>query len=232
MSESFQDPHTTDNETGRHMGQPVAACSIYGVPDRCCGRRCRLRGPVCTTQAERLPNVVRSLCTIVVPPITSADMDGLNGDFNIAVAAFTELNAEGRAVATNKGRYLAQEFAAALQPRLEALDSSIRLDFWGPDQTGFVAGATEQEQEDNAARLAREADADLLLYGNLAINPDASELQPSVYLAPDQLAYAEEMAGVYRLDGARCGGKASTAMPTPVASCAPACWRKWTGWRV
>lgn len=57
------------------------------------------------------------------------------------------------------------------------------IDVWGPDEIGNVQGATAEDRAANAARLAEEIDADIIIYGFINSLAESSSIQTEFYIA-------------------------------------------------
>jgi tetratricopeptide (TPR) repeat protein len=126
-----------------------------------------------------------------IPPMT--------GDLRIAIAAFSQLDSQGRATESNKGFEFAKELAEHIRDGtqdLQKADHTIAI--YGPELVGFIPGIGSNERARNAQELALELDASILLYGEVVVALDGTRLTSYVYVSPGQLLYAEELAGVYQ----------------------------------
>ena len=124
----------------------------------------------------------------------------LSGDYNLAVAAFTVVDAAGQPLAGGRGAALAGDLPDLLQQALQPLRArGVTIGMYGPDVVGAIEGADESERAAAAARRAGELNADLLLYGVVSVQRDRTVLTPLVYVRGDQLQYAADLAGVHPL---------------------------------
>jgi tetratricopeptide (TPR) repeat protein len=139
----------------------------------------------------------------------------MTGDFNVAVAEFAAMDefgeggdaAEAVALSDQVFRRLDDELAA--QFSTEGFDIAVRA----PEDTGPIQGETRDERAAQAAVLASEIGADVILYGTLRSTDSGHEFQPEFYLTDRTLQGAEELVGQYEL------GEAEPADPAnPVVS--------------
>ena len=126
----------------------------------------------------------------------------MRGDFNVAIAEFTEETADGDTVPTTRSTDLSGQVASLIDDQLSELNAT---EFFGfevrhPDDTGSVEGRTELDRAQAAEALAAEIGADVVVYGTLTEEGFA----PKFHLRPrgETLRDAEELAGQYDL-GAR-----------------------------
>lgn len=120
----------------------------------------------------------------------------MKGDFNIAVAAFSQVDSSpGRFTRTNS---LADEVYQALETQLKPLqESGIKFEVRGPSEIGAIQGATAIDRATNAATVAQDHGADMVIYGVLRLDSNQTSLQPELFVNPDKFFKAEEAAGQY-----------------------------------
>ncbi len=136
---------------------------------------------------------------INVPPTVVKPMDG---NINIAVADFGQIDAQGDSVASADAHSRAGLFYGNLSTQLQLLRDElsgsgvpIKIDQRGPDEVGRVRGATPDDRAKDAAAMADKWNADVVLYGNLILAIDRTTFDVNVYLRPKRLGNAEELAG-------------------------------------
>jgi tetratricopeptide (TPR) repeat protein len=107
---------------------------------------------------------------------------------------------------------LVERFTLQLQDDLTGSMAPLRFraGLLGPGEVGRIAGATADEREQNAADLARQYDADLVVYGVTEYDELTRQLriQPEYYVAPDSFGDALEMTGAFRF-----GSPVEVALP-------------------
>lgn len=116
--------------------------------------------------------------------------------FNVAIAEFDAADPDDRATA----RSLSNTLSDAMEDNILEFGFT---GFWGPEQTGAVRGATDDEREANANRRADEINADIIVYGRLEPTRSGVELLPEFYVNDRRAEFAEanasELTGRYQL---------------------------------
>lgn len=127
--------------------------------------------------------------------------EAMNGDFNVAVAGFGEFATDGSVVASDEGLALAKSLYEALTAGLEELDiGSFTVEVRGPDDLDALDGRTQSERAEQAAAIAEEIDAHLVIYGVVSASDTRSRIEPEFYLSPRRLrGDGEQLAGQYGL---------------------------------
>ncbi len=126
-------------------------------------------------------------------PRKLTSMSGMG--FNVAVAPFTVLDANGKYMKSNKGTEYAKEVTRFLQGEADALHNVITqtVTIQGPDEL-VIPAVTEV----NAADVAKQLKARILLFGQIKqIKPGSWELTPSLYFEEPAAALAPELGGIY-----------------------------------
>ncbi len=94
----------------------------------------------------------------------------MDSEFNVAIAQFAALDAQGNATKSSEGarfaNWLYGRVNRGLSESLGELFAGTYL-VWPPEYTGTVSGATPAEREANAAALAEKIGADVVVYGVL-----------------------------------------------------------------
>lgn len=128
----------------------------------------------------------------------------LTGDFNIAVAEFGALDAQGRVGESADAYALAQSVHEFLDNELKLLTEGIEsagdkfhIPVLEPSKTGRIGGSTPEERARSAERLAAKINADLIVYGNLDSGDGVTSFIPEFYLSDRKLRDAEELIGQY-----------------------------------
>jgi tetratricopeptide (TPR) repeat protein len=114
----------------------------------------------------------------------------MSGDLNVAVAAFTT---DGEA--TEEGIDLARDAAKVLGSELPGLDRSLQVEVRGPGAVGSIGGTKNGSQARAAQKLAQAIGADIVVYGELAADPQRTRLQPAFYLNTAKLPSAGALGG-------------------------------------
>jgi hypothetical protein len=123
------------------------------------------------------------------------------GSFNIAVADFPAVAADGSPTNNPQARERARGIASYVAAQAGTISQAISrtVIVWGPDQgVGAVqaAGGTNPSQGGVAAQRAATLHADVLVYGRLKqVRDNQWQLEPELYLSQDALKRAEELAG-------------------------------------
>lgn len=123
----------------------------------------------------------------------------MNGDFNVAVAAFTQVGDEP--ISRSDAEQVGQSIYNQLEAELTDLSGEIgvTVEIWEPDRTGVVRGETAEERAENAASLASRIQADVVIYGTVTRSGDDFELQPEFYLAIGNSYEVSELLGANAL---------------------------------
>src|SRR5206468_580244 len=121
----------------------------------------------------------------------------MGGIFNVAVARFGRVQTDGSIRQTQETDDMARAVHSTLDAAMGELRSNLGIVTMGPEQLPVIQGATLQEREAQAARLADQINADVIFYGTL--DETGAVFTPEFYLAPQNLKRAEEAAGAYPL---------------------------------
>jgi tetratricopeptide (TPR) repeat protein len=117
----------------------------------------------------------------------------MSGDLNVAVAAFTT---DGRVSPT--GLTLAQAVANSLRKSLKYLDGSIAIEVRGPNAEPTGGPLSNPISSPIKARtIARQLEADIVVYGALNVTPDATTVLPTFFLNGTKLPSAAPVTGPY-----------------------------------
>lgn len=122
----------------------------------------------------------------------------MGGDFNIAVAPFYVVGEKpeiGQDVANSIFGRLQANFGERVLPIVEV---------WGPDEpllnpVPVVRGDTDDIRDENAARLADEINADIIVYGMVVKDETGWTVTPKFYVSPNNFENATEILGPYDL---------------------------------
>lgn len=152
------------------------------------------------TVADATNQAVQAVATVILatrtPLPTSTPPSMPEGTFNVAVAEFNLVDAEGRSGANDEGRERASGIAAFLDNQLQGLTPVLGQRFlvWGPELTRVIV------TEEDAATVAEELNAAVLIYGTVTELTDKdNEIAPKFYVQETAFAMAEELAGQHAL---------------------------------
>ncbi len=136
------------------------------------------------------------------------------GDFNVAIAEFTEVRGEGVPAVTTRSSELARTVSDRIADDLGELNRSEGFNFGvrGPGDVGPVLGASELDRAAAASELSAEVGADVVLYGVAT----AEGFAPEFYLSDQDghLEGAEELGGQYELGSRILGSILGTGSVT------------------
>ncbi len=139
----------------------------------------------------------------------------MTGKFNIAVARFGQADERGRVQPSEQGALLSQWVSDKLSDEFDAnqalfggddvVETMLMPDSYSGGQiaSGTVQGDTPEEREANAAALAQDLNAHMLIYGNLipAEEGPGKRLALAFYISPFLGDEAQELAGNHALGG-------------------------------
>lgn len=143
------------------------------------------------------------------PPATPGP-GKMTGLYNVVVAQFGQVDAEGHVQPSPTGEQLSQWVFDGLKLEFENLPLDLRKEFqpqlWhdslAPTEKGIeigtIMGDTAEARKATAQQLAQTIGADVVIYGNLLLNQEPSTFTPEFYVAPlkDQ---ADEIEGRHQL---------------------------------
>jgi len=123
----------------------------------------------------------------------------MTGDFNVAVATFTEVGADGTTTVTPHSEQLSTDVSERIATELGELNAEEGFNFQvrGPADTGFLSGATKSDRAEAADELATEIGADVVVYG--ALSEDGFDPEFFVQRRARNLSRAEELTGSHDL---------------------------------
>lgn len=148
--------------------------------------------------------VYQLLVGVVLPRFEGPAL--MQGDLNIVVAQFGEVDATGNvqyskdaADLSGHAYRLLDEEVDSIYNSIESSDSPTSTTYYvevrPPNETGRINGATAEERARNAESLARRIEADVIVYGNLRRDDGWVTLVPEFYIADRLLIDAEELVG-------------------------------------
>ena len=138
--------------------------------------------------------------TTTAPPTPTALPSLAAYDVGAIVAGFQL--PEGGAVDPADADLQIERFYLQFQSELEESMRPLRFraGLLGPAEVGRIEGKTPDEREQQAARLARDYAADLVVYGVMTYDDLTNQLriQPEYYVVPESFGDALEMTGAFR----------------------------------
>ncbi|HRQ42565.1 MAG TPA: hypothetical protein PLD25_32010 [Chloroflexota bacterium] len=123
----------------------------------------------------------------------------MTGDFNIAVAPFY-VNGEAGA---ESGEDVANSIYGRLHQNFEDLNSPI-IQVWGPTEPRItpvraIIGNTPEKRAEEAAQLAEEINADIVVYGVVNASDSSWQVIPEFYISSKSFKDAVEILGQHKL---------------------------------
>lgn len=137
---------------------------------------------------------------------TSIGPAEMSGSFNVAVAEFGQLDADGQVRSSQDGRLLSEWIFKDLQEEYKSLPPEFVPQLWHDSlglaqkraKIGIVAGRTPQERQQTAAKLAARINAHLVIYGNLDVDQNPGSFIPEFYVSA-LTGQADEILGTHQL---------------------------------
>ena len=125
----------------------------------------------------------------------------LAGDMNIAVAPFTATAGRGEVEAAHAGEVLARQVRSTLGAQLKrgADSAQVTFDVAPPPALQPLEGRTPGARTAAAEHLAREVNAQIVVYGSIRLVENESIIAPRFYLSGQSLGDADELIGSHRL---------------------------------
>lgn len=123
----------------------------------------------------------------------------MDGEFNIAIAEFSRDTAVE--LSANAGRTATGALANRVRESLSESGNAIDLIFqvWGPEQTGQVAGATPEQRAEQAAALANEINAHIVIYGLVSKEENEQVIQLEMYVSESLFSGLPEFIGKHTM---------------------------------
>jgi len=133
----------------------------------------------------------------------------MQGEFNIAVAEFTVLDANGRELEADDGSKIADFIFQRLEKHLNETGlENIRYEIRDPKQTGVVTGQDPEVRAQTARNLAKDINAHIIIYGAIISDGENSQVEPEFFVSYEGFQEAGEILGPYAL-----GKPLSIALP-------------------
>ncbi|HXV43450.1 MAG TPA: hypothetical protein VEC96_10325, partial [Anaerolineae bacterium] len=127
----------------------------------------------------------------------------MSGDFNIAVAETGQQDANGALESSKDGQQLGQWIFTELQNEYQNLPQEFDVQVWhdGPELAAKNVTIGLVADDEAAAQLANEINANLVIYGNLVGPENAANFTPKFYVKPLQGEAGEldELKGPFQL---------------------------------
>lgn len=120
----------------------------------------------------------------------------MTGEFRVAIAEFT-VNEAG--LGPNLGLDIADGIYQRLQKSIQENNLDIQINLWGPEQTGAVNGSDQLDIADNAALLAKDIRAHILVYGEIEKVNGIVQINPEFIVNTSNSYEAEEITGQHDL---------------------------------
>ena len=126
----------------------------------------------------------------------------MTGEFNIAVAQFGQIGADGSVQASEDGARLSQWLFERLQTETQNMGQTLNVQVWHDSldlgvRLGTIPCNAEADRCQAAEELAEAINADMVIYGNLDAGQDPASFTPEFYVA--ELPDAQEITGEHRL---------------------------------
>jgi tetratricopeptide (TPR) repeat protein len=132
-------------------------------------------------------------------PSTDTSPGRMTGDYNIAVATFDAIDANGNPVESSDAEDLATSVYDLLHTELEPIaQAGFDLDLRPPAETGTIRGSTPERRAEAAAKEAERIRADVIVYGTLQQDVP-NRFTAEFFLGDRQLHDAEELFGQHEL---------------------------------
>ena len=122
----------------------------------------------------------------------------MSGDYNVAVLPFSETTPSGAPQPSTEGTALAESVYGQLQAELAAIEG-FQVNLRGPAELPPLTADTSEARAQEALALAKDLDADVVLYGTLDRQAQRTTLQPELIVSPQQLGDTPELAGEHLL---------------------------------
>lgn len=158
--------------------------------------------PIATWIIFGVASVITILGTAIVSTAESnAPAETMSGDYRVVVSHFVLQENVGRAKIEKD---LALNSFERIQKSLLETQDDLFVKVWGPDELETrklkpVTGASVQERAESAEALAKQVDADLVVYGFIQSDGNALTVTPEFYIRIRNAYEAQELIGQYML---------------------------------
>jgi tetratricopeptide (TPR) repeat protein len=132
-----------------------------------------------------------------VLPLLNLTSEQMDGQWNVAVAGFTDVGDES--IERSDVERISKAFYDGLNSDMVELGDSaeINIQVWGPDRAGTIRGDTPEDRADNAEKLAKNIRADMVIYGTVQSSGDSYQVQPEFYVNIENNYELREVSGQY-----------------------------------
>ena len=120
----------------------------------------------------------------------------MTGEFRIAIASFAE---SGKDLPESIGYTVADGVNIRLTDDLQEITVGPKVEIWGPDRVGTIAGNTAKIRAENAEKLAVQIHAHMILYGVVEETSNGMLVTPEFYLDTQGFHESSEVIGQYEL---------------------------------
>lgn len=126
----------------------------------------------------------------------------MSGEFNIAIAEFGQMDADGRIHRSDKGERLSRALVGRMDQEFGDLFAEVHAQLWHNDlglgvRLGPIHGQTAAERAVHAAALADRIKAHIVVYGHLETTANGEQIVPEFYVR--DLREAGDLVGPYQL---------------------------------
>jgi tetratricopeptide (TPR) repeat protein len=126
--------------------------------------------------------------------------------FNVAVAEFGQVDAQGHVSPSEDGQNLSEWMFGELQAESRNLPTGQPINFWHDsmgmfkkrEKIGLITGSTPAERNVAAKEVAERIGANLVIYGNIAVDEQPVDFTPEFYVAAIRNE-ADELVGQHQL---------------------------------
>lgn len=128
--------------------------------------------------------------------------DQMTGDFRIAVAEFLVTGDES---STELGNEIAIGMHDRLVSEIEQFNLDVIVTTWGPVEVGtagMITGSNAEERAASAEQLAKQIDANILVYGVIDTTSTSWSVQPEFYISEENFYEAQEIIGHHKIGDA------------------------------
>ncbi len=134
----------------------------------------------------------------------------MTSQFNVAVAEFLVLDKNGKLIKSDDGWYLADYVAKQIETQFNGIElkKTIPYEIWGPDRVNPINGTTIEIRKTRASEVAKEIQAQILIYGVILADGEQSKFSPEFYINHKGFWQASEIEGPHEM-----GSQLNLALP-------------------
>lgn len=146
-------------------------------------------------RARWIQALLAGIVVVVILAVTNAFAPRVMpaGTFNIAVAEFGEMHANGQIQPSDTGRFMSGWAVNYLRSELKKEDPNLEV--WPNESTFFTRTRVGLVQPDTAEKMASDINADLLLYGYIDRRSNPPQLILNFWIAPQEKYKFEDIQG-------------------------------------